>query len=322
MLVKPEDRQSKTSSHSYSESRLVKSLRSKVLLALIAMPAGFALSFWGLSQFFDLGLPGFLLFLIAYLFVAYVVSMRVSLMAGSAVNNILQLLADFTHEISSPLSSLQGSLVSLRRSGSDAPGRVVMDAMDVSCRRLVGLNQDLRVISTWGAPIKQRELSVVALGKCAQLALAEVSQAFESKGLKLRIDEKEPIAVIGDALAVRRVFLNLFENSIKYSSEGTRLELLIEAQGAGALVAYRDYGPGVPEQLLVRIFDRLYRIAPEEFPTVDGTGLGLAIVREIVDSHGGSITAHGLQPSGLEFRIYLPKVPAQHPFAALLGQQE
>lgn len=322
MLIKPDDHQGKASSQSYSESRLVRALLNCVLWSLILMPAGFAIAFIAISQFFDLGWLGFFVLLFAYICVAYALARRLSLLAGAAFNNILQMLADVSHEMSSPLSSLQGSLVSLRRGDADAPPRAVIDAMDVAYRRIVGLNQDLRVISTWGAPIRQRELSVVLLEKCAQQALSEVSHAFDSKGLKFGIDQCETIAIIGDALAIRRVFLNLFENSLKYSSEGSRIELLIEAQDAGALVAYRDFGPGVPEQLLARIFDRQYRIAPVGVHSADGTGLGLAIVREIVDSHGGSISAHALKPNGLEFRIYLPKAPAQHPFAALFGQAE
>ena len=121
----------------------------------------------------------------------------------------------------------------------------------------------------------------------------------------------------GDAQQLHRVFLNLLENSLRYTDAGGLLRIaarvLPPADGAPQLqVQLDDSAPGVPAHELPRIFERLYRAETSRNRDHGGSGLGLAICRAIVQAHGGSIrgdTIHNAQgqPAGARFTLLLPR---------------
>lgn len=302
-----------------SRACLLRSLRSTMFVSLLLLPLAFASLVYLAGQITKANCLLVLLSLGSYAYIAFVWSRKVSREIEIANNNILDLLSDLSHETASPLSSLHGNIVSLRKTETDERTSVILDRMENAYKSLVWLNQDLRVISSWGIPIKQRALSVVPLGKMARLAAEELSTALKSRNLRLTIVEDEPVAIIADESAIRRVLLNLIENSIKYSDENVDLTLVVKSENSNAKLIFRDCGPGVPDYLLERIFDRKYRVASNCTIRNEGSGLGLSIARETIESHGGSINAQSIDPSGIEFHIKLPKVPTQHPLSQLLS---
>jgi signal transduction histidine kinase len=103
-----------------------------------------------------------------------------------------------------------------------------------------------------------------------------------------------------DAKLLPRAFRNLIENALRASAGGGKVEVRVQQVGRSALVSVLDSGPGVPAELLARIFDPY-------FSTHDtGTGLGLPIARRIVEEHGGTITAQNRPERGLEATVALP----------------
>jgi two-component system sensor histidine kinase BaeS len=84
----------------------------------------------------------------------------------------------------------------------------------------------------------------------------------------------------------------------------------VDADGAHVRLVVRDAGPGVPDDALPRLFDRLYRVAPDRNRGSGGAGLGLAICRSIVEAHGGTIAARRSATGGLEIEVRLPRETA------------
>jgi signal transduction histidine kinase len=109
-------------------------------------------------------------------------------------------------------------------------------------------------------------------------------------------------------LALKRCLGNLVQNAIRH---GQRATLHIE-DGAQLLVRVCDEGPGIPEDMLEKVFEPFFRLEQSRNRDTGGTGLGLSIARDIAQAHGGSITLHNRPEGGLEARLMLPREPASH----------
>jgi two-component system sensor histidine kinase CpxA len=109
----------------------------------------------------------------------------------------------------------------------------------------------------------------------------------------------------GDAELLRRAIENVVRNAIRYAPHGSRIEVELSPRGPYAVVRVRDFGPGVPQESIERIFDPFYRVDSDRNRASGGTGLGLAIARRAVQLHGGSIRAENAHP-GLRVNIELP----------------
>ena len=118
-------------------------------------------------------------------------------------------------------------------------------------------------------------------------------------------DPGEPLVVEADAARLARVFGNLIKNAIAYSDEGTPVELCARREGEGVVVEVSDTGATIPSHKLRSIFDKFYRLDESRGSATGGAGLGLAIAREIVELHGGTISAAS-EAGRTTFAVTLP----------------
>ena len=100
--------------------------------------------------------------------------------------------------------------------------------------------------------------------------------------------------------------MNLLDNAIKYAPAGTRIEVAVAAEGGNVVTRVRDEGPGIPAGEHARIFEKFYRLDPEQRSGVSGTGLGLYISRELVERMGGELDVENGAGPGASFRLALP----------------
>lgn len=228
-------------------------------------------------------------------------------------------MAELCHEMASPITSLRAAAASLSLvAKSDFRIERESASIESSCQRLEHLSGDLKLLSCWGIPVKHSELSVVSLSQLTRSCVDELASRIASHGSRVEFTIIGQPTLIADAIALRRVFLNLLENSIKYNEKGTLIEFEIKASQDCNLVLYRDNGQGVPLSVLDKVFDRSFRFVSDGVLAPAGSGLGLAIAKEIVEAHGGSISARQFQPNGIEFVMNLPRVPNSHPLLTLL----
>jgi two-component system, OmpR family, sensor kinase len=116
-------------------------------------------------------------------------------------------------------------------------------------------------------------------------------------------DDPEPM-VMGDADLLNSMLMNLIHNGVRHSPSGETVEVEVGLDGAAAVVAVRDRGPGIPPQFLGRVFDRFFRVPGGD--REQGTGLGLAIAKGVAQMHGGSIEVANQPDAGCEFIVRLP----------------
>ena len=207
------------------------------------------------------------------------------------------------HDLKTPLTSVIGYL-SLLDEVPDMPEaqrvRYTGVALDKACRleRLVNEFFDITRYSLTNielelAPVDLAGLLVqlsdefypalAAHGNVARVTVAGTVRTVEQPG--------EPLVVTADAARLARVFGNLLRNAIAYSDEGTPVEIEAAAGEGSVVVAVSDTGATIPSHKLRAIFDRFFRLDESRGSATGGAGLGLAIAREIVELHGGTISA-------------------------------
>jgi two-component system, OmpR family, sensor kinase len=129
-----------------------------------------------------------------------------------------------------------------------------------------------------------------------------VTQAREM-GQPVSLETRSPGRIIGDAVALERMFQNLIDNALAY---GKRADLVLAQTAAGVIVTVRDEGPGLPEHLLETVFDPFTRAEPSRNRESGGVGLGLSIARSIAQDHGGGLSLANGREGGLVATVMLP----------------
>lgn len=207
------------------------------------------------------------------------------------------------HDLKTPLTSVIGYL-SLLDEVPDMPdaqrARYTGVALDKACR-LERLVNEFFDITRYNLTNIELELAPVDLaGLLVQLA-DEFYPALSAHGNVARVtvagtvrtveQPGEPLVVTADAARLARVFGNLLRNAIAYSDEGTPVEIEAAAGEGSVVVTVSDTGATIPSHKLRAIFDRFFRLDESRGSATGGAGLGLAIAREIVELHGGTISA-------------------------------
>ncbi|MBI1311772.1 HAMP domain-containing protein [bacterium] len=229
--------------------------------------------------------------------------------------------ADAAHELRTPLAVLRNELeVCLRTPReTDDYRQTLRSALDDTERmgRLAGQLLELARGDASTEPVPNDPVPVAAL---LIDVVAQLDSQAQTKQITVQIDagpavtgggevsESLPggVAVSGDCGQLRRLFVNLVDNSIKYTPPGGRVTVRTEIDDNVAAISIEDSGNGIPAEHLPRIFDRFYRIDASRASSTGGTGLGLAICRSIVDAHRGTIDVTSQIGQGTLVRVRLP----------------
>ena len=126
----------------------------------------------------------------------------------------------------------------------------------------------------------------------------------ESISLDLNVDGAAPIRC--DENKLRQVLVNLVDNAVKYSPEGGRVELRVRSENGSCLIEVADEGLGIPADERERIFEKFYRLDPQQTQGVGGSGLGLYICRELVERMNGRLRVESEPGKGSRFTVELP----------------
>jgi len=215
-----------------------------------------------------------------------------------------RLLLDVSHELRSPLARL-GVAVELARSGQDREH--MLDRIQKEADRLNELVAELLQVTRVEGDPSMQKMEIVPLDEL--LADLVYDSLLEAKAKDCTLLLKAPVAVTlnGDEELLRRAVENVIRNAIRYAPRGTAVDIELRKSGGMAQVCVRDYGPGVPEEALPRIFDPFYRVDSDRNRISGGLGLGLAIARRSVELHKGKLQARNANP-GLLVTIDLPMV--------------
>lgn len=218
-----------------------------------------------------------------------------------------QWVADISHELRTPLSVLRGEIEALmegiRKTSPEAIASLYAEAL-----RLHRLVDDLYQLSLSDVGALTYRKEDVDLAEVLNDSIESYSVELLRKGITITkdISRRAKVIVFADDERLRQLFSNLLDNSLKYTDAGGNLVVRLSRNYDQVEVDFEDSAPGVPEEELDKLFDRLYRVEGSRNRDSGGAGLGLAICRSIVEAHSGIISAHPSSLGGLLIRVSLP----------------
>jgi len=213
-----------------------------------------------------------------------------------------RLLQDVSHELRSPLARMRfaAALVRTAQNREAAVGRLVREIDRLSL--LVGTL--LQVTSVEGDP-ETSNREEVQLNDLMSEIVRDCGMDAESCDCRIEFAPGGAVTELGDRELLRRAIENVVLNAVRYAPKGSAVEISVERKRAEAVIRVRDYGPGVPEDALSKIFQPFFRVDNSRNSATGGVGLGLAIARRAVVLHNGRIWAENVRP-GLAVQIELP----------------
>ncbi len=216
-----------------------------------------------------------------------------------------QFTADASHELRTPLAAMQAILDVVRaRPRSTAEYRQALDDIAEETARLQHLASDLLRSARSDAAIGAPVCKPVNLAQLLNDVCESMQPLAEIKGIVLVCATPPILMVRGDGDELARMFVNLVDNAIKYTAEGS-VKIGVAACENGWRVTVADSGPGIAPEHLPHVFDRFYRA--DAARSLPGAGLGLAIAADIATAHGGAIEVASTPQVGTEFVVTLPR---------------
>lgn len=216
-------------------------------------------------------------------------------------------IADISHELRTPVAILRGEIEALLDGiRKITPERISsLHGETIRLHRLVEDLYQLSLSDLGALTYRKEQLDPADLLR----KVAETYRpAFEGKGIHLgtHLTGGRDSLVFADRERLDQLFANLAENSLRFTDPGGELGINLSTGNDRIMIEFQDSPPGVPEEELGRLFDRLYRLEGSRNRASGGAGLGLAICKTIVEAHAGTISAHASPMGGLLIRISLP----------------
>ncbi|MFD2705769.1 sensor histidine kinase [Salibacterium lacus] len=213
-------------------------------------------------------------------------------------------IADASHELRTPITSVHGYLEVLLRGAAQKPEQLskALHSMHGETRRVMKLVEELLLL----AKLDQTpELELQHTNLSMLIRDMEPQLAFLAGNRHLVMDLADDVDIMCDADKTRQVILNLFHNAVEHTdAEDGKIELFLEQTGDGVQLRIQDNGPGIRAENQKHIFDRFYREDSSRSRRSGGAGLGLSISRSIMDAHHGGISVESKEGTGTTFILY------------------
>nr|WP_305147723.1 ATP-binding protein [Anoxybacillus gonensis] len=219
-----------------------------------------------------------------------------------------EFLASISHELRTPLTYVKGYADIARRPTLEEEERAkYLSIIYEEAEHMQKLVKDLFEIAKMDQHSFQIQKEPTPLCLFLKKIYEKMYPAFQTKNMSLVYHCDENITVHIDQQRFEQVMMNLLDNALKYSHQGSTVSIDVRMEKKNVMIMISDEGIGIPEADLPHIFERFYRVDKSRSRTGGGTGLGLAIVKEIVEAHGGLVYATSQCRKGTTMIITLPK---------------
>jgi len=208
------------------------------------------------------------------------------------------------HDLRTPMTRLRVTAESALATNDPARHREALSDCLEESERVLSMLTTLMDISEAETGTMKLNVSQLELARVVGEVTDLYEDAAEEAGVELRVSVPGHITMTADRDRLRQALANLVDNAIKYTPRGGRVDVSASRDDRAVIIAVADTGPGISEQDLPRIFDRLYR--GDDSRTTRGLGLGLSLVRAYVESQGGTVTVDSKPGAGATFTLRLP----------------
>nr|WP_100331938.1 HAMP domain-containing sensor histidine kinase [Bacillus xiapuensis] len=217
-----------------------------------------------------------------------------------------EFLSSISHELRTPLTYIKGYAdVARRKEIKDHDRERYLGIIYEEAEKLAAMIKDLFDL----AKIDQNNFIIqrekVPLAPYLNSICEKMRPAFKDHGMGLELIGGEGIEVFIDPVRFEQVFLNLFDNAIKYSDPNTTTRVIVAREKKNIFIEVRDEGRGIPPEELPFVFERFFRVDKSRSRGLGGTGLGLSIVKELVEAHEGRVKVKSQLEKGSSFFIHI-----------------
>ena len=223
----------------------------------------------------------------------------------AAEERLRQFVADASHELRTPVTSIRGYAELFRRGARDRPADManVMQRIEQEGKRMGELVEELLLLARLdqGLPLEHQPADVSVVVDAA----VDAARAADPER-PIDLDSQSPLVVLGAESRLRQAVDNLLTNARVHTPAGTPIHVRLAAEEGEVVLEVADEGPGVPPEEADRIFERFYRTDRSRTRSQGGVGLGLAIVRSVAEAHGGAVGYRPGPGGGSIFRVVLP----------------
>jgi signal transduction histidine kinase/ActR/RegA family two-component response regulator len=219
-----------------------------------------------------------------------------------------EFLATLSHELRTPLTAIVGwSEILMRTNLEPDERRLALDTIRSSARAQAQLVDDVLDVSRIVTGKMRLHRAEANLADAIEDAVKTVRPAAEAKRIALRVNADRTLPpVLVDAERIRQVVWNLLSNAIKFSRPGTAVDIELRGERESVVIVVTDEGPGIAPSFLPHVFERFRQADSSTSRSHSGLGIGLALSKDLVELHGGTITAESTLDEGSRFAVRLP----------------
>ena len=218
-----------------------------------------------------------------------------------------QFVANVSHELKTPLTSIKGFAETLKYVDDVATKEKFLNIINEEAERLTRLITDILTLShiEQQKEVKKQKIDV---NKTVEDVYNLMKNTADLKGIQLSVQQQDIKTLIGDADRFKQMLINLVDNAINYSETGNSVCIGTQSKDDKCILWVKDTGVGIAKQQIPRLFERFYRVDTARSRSKGGTGLGLAIVKHIVLEFNGKIYVESQLGIGSNFIIEIPYV--------------
>jgi len=217
------------------------------------------------------------------------------------------LVANFSHEISTPLTSLYGYIEAFEDNviSSKKEQRKILSLMKDEVRQVIKLSKETRELALIESENFTLNKSAISLNELIKEVIESLEPIAKKLAVPIAVKEKNKVKIKADKDKLKQALSNIIHNAIIYSNSGQKVNILIIKNNQNAIVEIEDSGIGMDASTIENIFERFYR-SDEARTKHTGTGIGLAIAKKITEMHGGSIMVKSSLGNGSLFTVSFP----------------
>jgi heavy metal sensor kinase len=223
----------------------------------------------------------------------------------NAFSSQRRFIEDLAHELKTPLAILKGEMeVALKKIRSAKEYGDILNSGLEEVNRINSVVENLLIFARFENETIMLKTKILDITILLNDIVNDIKILAMQKNIGIFISAQEKITVLGDEDKLRRLFLNVLDNAIKYTPLGGKVDISVTKKNNFVQIKVSDTGIGIPEKEISHIFDRFYQVNKSGHK--GGFGLGLSIARSIVEAHKGRIEAESVLSRGTAFIISLP----------------
>ena len=221
-----------------------------------------------------------------------------------------EFVANVTHELKTPLTSIRGSIELLKSTNRDEKTRrYFYDVLEIEAERLQHLIDDMLVLSQIENAKEDPTAKPCVVARAVENCIERLKPIAEKSGITVQMQVDPALVVSCSPTRLEQMLGNLIENAIKYNRPAGRVDIVGVRQKKTAVIRVRDTGIGIAPEHFGRLFERFYRVDASRSREIGGTGLGLSIVKHLAVLYGGEVGVESQVGEGSTFTVRFPLAP-------------